>query len=159
MEASLLTTSIQFRGTVLLFIDGLDERTDHEDLLDLVHPFSTVSKVKTCVSSRPEPVFVDRLHDLPNLKLHELISRDIERFIKRTLLGDLRIMAMEHRASSHSEESGIEELVRGIERKSEGVLLWVHLVVKDLLKGISNKDDVAVLFHRLDRLPGDILVL
>lgn len=159
LEAALLTTLGRLDGPVVLFIDGLDEGTGHEELLDLLHSFNAISQLKTCVSSRPEPVFIDKLNHLPSLRLHELNSYDIQRFIQKTLLQDSRIKAMKAKPSPWFTDSDIDELASKIEWKSEGVFLWVHLVVKDLLKGISNKDGMQTLLHRLERLPGDIIEL
>lgn len=118
-----------------------------------------MNQVKVCISSRPEPLCVDRLHDLPSLKLHELNSGDILRVVQQNFLQDRRVIAIQSRQSSRVTESGIEELAQEIKIRSNGVFLWVHLVIKDLLKGVSNEDNLQKLSRRLERLPVDIMEL
>lgn len=156
LQAALFATLRQLDGPILLFIDGLDEGDDHEHFLDFLYKLNAIDKVKTCVSSRPEPVFRDKLQDMQRLKLHQINSGDIRCFVHKTLLQDPRVAAMNSSSSPMQQDRGIQKLVRSIEFKSEGVFLWVRLVVGDLLKGISNKDDIETLSRRLERLPGDI---
>lgn len=72
---------------VFIFLDGLDElgspnasvSEDPRSLLDLAKKLSTLSNVKTCVSSRPEPVFKNKLGGLCSLRLQDLTPSDMER--------------------------------------------------------------------------------
>ena len=48
------------------------------------------------------------------------------------------------------------DLVRDIDEKAQGVFLWVHLVVRELLKGFTNADTIPVLQRRLEALPSKL---
>ena len=58
---------------------------------------------------------------------------------------------MQHLASTHLKL--YEEFVKEITTKSDGVFLWVDLVVKSLLRGSQNRDDLPQLQHRLGEFP------
>lgn len=49
-----------------------------------------------------------------------------------------------------------EMLVKDIVERAAGVFLWVFLVVRELLDGLTEGDDIALLRKRLDALPEDL---
>ena len=48
------------------------------------------------------------------------------------------------------------DLIENVVSKAAGVFLWVHIVVKSLLAGMSHGDHVSDLQRRLDLLPADL---
>jgi hypothetical protein len=50
-------------------------------------------------------------------------------------------------------DSQTESLAFEIRRRAAGVFLWVHLVVWELLRGLSEEDEIDMLQTRLDMLP------
>lgn len=142
-----------------VFLDGLDESADHDDILASLSILESANKVKLCVSSRPEPVFTDALSSYQSLRLQDLNSVDIRQVIKQSFLEDARVQALTSRITTDRQRQDFEQLSYTIEYKAEGVFLWVHLVIKDLLKGITQRDDTSTLLRRLNGLPNDISAL
>jgi len=50
----------------------------------------------------------------------------------------------------------MKAFIHEIVEKADGVFLWVVLVVRSLLNGIRNRDDVLVLQQRLRRIPREL---
>jgi hypothetical protein len=137
------------------FIDGLDEYDgDYEEISDYFSSLSNLPYVKFCIASRPLIVFKDSFNGLPSLKLQYLTSNDIQRYIKDKLNGHRR---MEFWTTREPEQC--ERLVAQLIDKAEGVFLWVKLVVKSLLKGLSQRDGIPQLLKRLDAFPSDLELL
>ena len=77
---------------ICLVVDGLDEfegqggMSDQAPLLDLVQGLVQNHQIKAIVSSRPEPLFLDRLSSHPHMRLQDLNRKDIETFVQGRLL-------------------------------------------------------------------------
>ncbi|KAL8776162.1 MAG: hypothetical protein Q9213_008374 [Squamulea squamosa] len=133
------------------FIDGLDEFFGEEEvLLDVIRLFNSSPRYKICVSSRPERVFWEEFMACPQLKVQDLNHQDITR-----LSQDKLVPTLKKRFPSDTEE--IKSLSEKLIEKAEGVFLWLDLMVKDLLKGVSNRDSLEELYLRLERTPGDVV--
>jgi len=138
---------------ICLFIDGLDEYDgDHTDIICIVNILAQSPHIKLCVSSRPWTVFIDAFSGLPwKLYVQDLTQRDIRLYIKDNLEEDPRFLELKKR-----EAIGSERLVQQIIEKAQGVFLWVYLVVRSLLRGLTNSDDMSDLELRLAKLPGHL---
>ena len=134
------------------FIDGLDEFDG--DFLELGAFLRTVSSrpnAKVCISSRPLQDFEHQFGEVPKLRLQDLTIDDISLYV-RDNLGDhprFKILAAEGLGESCS-------LIEEIVSMSSGVFLWVSLVVKSLLRGLTNHDTLADLRKRLRELPDEL---
>ncbi|KAH7314305.1 hypothetical protein BKA65DRAFT_483931 [Rhexocercosporidium sp. MPI-PUGE-AT-0058] len=112
---------------------------------------NTKSSVKICVSSRPYVVFQENFEGCPMLQVQDLTLRDITQFVSDRFLGNgafKKLIAQEPLATS--------QLVDAVVSKSDGIFLWVFIVVKDLLRGIRNRDTIPGLWQRLDALPREL---
>ena len=146
---------LQRSGTqykLCLFIDGLDEYNgNHQEFVDLLSTVISRNNVKLCVASRPWPVFENAFSTGSHLMLQDLTFPDIvrftwERFHSHRGFQNLLILEAEYAG----------KLALEISRKADGVFLWVHLVTKSLLEGLTNADRVADLQRRLEELPGEL---
>ena len=135
------------------FIDGLDEYLgDPIDLVQLLNPFVKESSVKICLSSRPWNSFEEALGQDKSryLRLEEHNHKDIVQYVNDTI------------AKSHSfaqlqrEDPECGNLISEIVEKSQGVFLWVFLVVRSLVRGLSNCDTVRNLQSRLRGMPQEL---
>lgn len=136
------------------FIDGLDEYSGiHTDLVDLLDSFAKSDCIKICVSSRPWPEFREAYGAMPyRLCIHEFTRPDIHAFAHGRLTENPRFEALR-------KESSIEEadrLVDEITARAEGVFLWVYYVVRSLLRGLSNRDDIYTLRARVQQFPKEL---
>lgn len=141
---------------VCIFLDALDEcdPTDGSfNLLDLVQDWCRIPNVKICTSSRPEPIFRQRLGQGPMLRVQDLTTKDI-RFYAEAKLRD-GISA----AGVTLTDGEFKELSFLVATKADGVFLWASLALRSLQRGLSNGDSLAELSSRLDALPDDLNAL
>ncbi|KAE9379481.1 hypothetical protein N431DRAFT_451335 [Stipitochalara longipes BDJ] len=134
------------------FIDGLDEYDgNHEDIAEYFFNLSSLPYIKFCVTSRPLIVFKDAFSTSPALRLHDLTSDDIAKYVKDKLNGHKRMKLLTEKDLDSS-----NRLVQGLINKAEGVFLWVTLVVTTLLKGLGQRDGFSQLLKRLKTFPSDL---
>ncbi|EEU44552.1 uncharacterized protein NECHADRAFT_85212 [Fusarium vanettenii 77-13-4] len=133
---------------VCIFIDGLDEYNgddgDH-GLMDRVQRLIKPDKVKLCVASRPEPRLLNRLNEVPYLKLQDLTEPDMRDHIQTTFNKSVR-----NRKPSVKE---LNVLADRLLWKAEGVFLWVCLALRTVVRGIENGDSGDELAARVMQLP------
>ena len=137
------------------FIDGLDEyRGDPRDVVDVVKKLTKWSNIKLCVSSRPWPIFKQH-YDLDmaqpqRLYLQDLTREDIEKYVR----DELESNSMFVRARKG--DAKFQDLVTEIVDRAQGVFLWVFLVVRSLLHGLTNADTLDIMQERLHELPVEL---
>lgn len=138
------------RARFCFFIDGLDEYDGEPGLLvEVLENLRNWQDIKLCVSSRPWNEFVDAFGQAPTtqLALEDLTREDIKIYVQETLGANRRFKALNAR------ESRLQDLVTEIVEKARGVFLWVVLVVKSLLTGLTNADKFSILQKRLREFP------
>ncbi|KAJ3580269.1 hypothetical protein NPX13_g302 [Xylaria arbuscula] len=148
-ETGNLTTKICY------FIDGLDEfEGDHLDICQTLKQLCQSHFIKMCVSSRPWNVFEDSLGDSPSSKLymHELTRGDIRYYTESRLNEHPRWKVLQEEA----DRTPLRSLINDVVAKSNGVFLWVTLVVRLLREGLTNDDSLFDLQNRLSSLPTDL---
>jgi hypothetical protein len=136
-----------------LFIDGLDEYDgEHIDLIRIITKISSCPSIKVCASSRPWNVFVEAFGAKINqkLQLQDLTKNDIALYVKDQLREDPRFLKLTEKDNRYL------TLVNDIVAKAEGVFLWVFLVVRSILRGLTDDNDIRTLQVRVQHLPGDL---
>ena len=131
--------------------EGNDDQNDRQYLIELFRSLASSPSTKVCLSSRPLLIFEESFRDSPGLRLQDLTSGDIRRFVTDRLSNDPRM-----RQIAENEPSQRHDFEKEICRKAQGVFLWVKLVVRSLLEGLSNSDRMADLRARLELLPADL---
>ncbi|PSN71817.1 hypothetical protein BS50DRAFT_569427 [Corynespora cassiicola Philippines] len=135
------------------FIDGVDEYSgDHSEMVRLLENFSRLPNVKLCVASRPWNVFEDAFGQSPKRKfyLQDLTRQDIKHYVRSKLSKHPAWQGLSHRDEEY------KEIATEILERAQGVFLWVFLVVRSLLEGLTNGDTVSLLQERLRRIPTDL---
>ncbi|KAK3324530.1 hypothetical protein B0T19DRAFT_486683 [Cercophora scortea] len=138
------------------FIDGLDECEEemrsHADLIRLLQDLACSRNVKVCVSSRPWTEFVDEFGKNPDwlLKLEDQTRNDMYIYVSERFQGNNQYQKLSQ------ERVGYVELIEEVVDRSQGVFLWVVLVVRELLKGITYRDNLKTLRAELERIPKDL---
>ncbi|KAI1269316.1 hypothetical protein F5Y18DRAFT_374216 [Xylariaceae sp. FL1019] len=145
-----------------LFIDGLDEfegdATDHREFAEQLRTWTAdenAGRVKFCVSSRPHIEFTQTFAPSegsvgPQIHLHKLTSRDIERYSTTTLQNAKdwdRLTVL---------KSKCECIVEVIVRRAEGVFLWAYFVVRIILAEARRKGTSQDLLRTLDEIPDEM---
>jgi hypothetical protein len=135
--------------TFFFMIDELDEFDDESaELVDLVLETAKHSHVKVCTASRPWLVFSDAFENRPNLILERLTKNDIRNYHTSPFANNRHYARL-----SKLEPVRAVALIEEIANKVAGVFLWVYLVVRSLLDGLSNADRMSDLVNRLESLP------
>ncbi|KAK2676753.1 hypothetical protein RAB80_008939 [Fusarium oxysporum f. sp. vasinfectum] len=131
-----------------LFIDGLDELMDDEGVGIIIEFLDSLQKssrlIKICMSSRPEQAIRARLCRDPDLKVQDLTRLDIEQYSRATLKKETALA---------TSSIYLEDIVRDISLKAEGVFLWAVLVTRSIARGILNGDSEADIWKRLQKTP------
>jgi len=147
--------TLQGRVKLCLFIDGLDEYNgDYLDLLELFQEYTQCPDIKVCLSSRPLLVFENEMFGYPSLRLQDLTHGDICHYVKDRLYRHKYMVQL-----SKQKSGDVTDLVDEIVTKARGVFLWVKLVVKSLLRGLSDYNRISDLQRRVKHLPGDLEAL
>lgn len=139
-----------------LIIDGLDEyegnRLSHEALATRLKGWTAGGDVKLLVSSRPWPEFLHALTSAthPTIHLHALNRSDIRTYCFYRFQTDWEAQNMPEL---------YEKLVKAVVHQSQGVFLWAHLVMDNLLQGIRQRDPPEVLEAKVLEAPSDLETL
>lgn len=136
-----------------IFIDGLDEfRGDFADLISLVQVLGDSKDIKICVASRPWVQFRDVFGgSFWQLRVEDLTKEDIKNYVNDVLCADDRFTKLQESMPGQSEFFRKE-----IATRADGVFFWVYLVTRNLLRGLTNDDDVSTLIRRLNQFPTDL---
>ncbi|KAF5629190.1 hypothetical protein F25303_10229 [Fusarium sp. NRRL 25303] len=146
-----LCWAIEFSGNnFCIFLDGLDEARDFEDLpygdnknTQVIYDLLSLDNVKLCASSREANPFCQFFAGKPCLRTHQLNKHDIY-----------------HYAENRLEVSGLNSedrsrLLKTVVRKANGVFLWVVLAVNSLNQAIRS-GGANEFEERLARTPSDL---
>jgi hypothetical protein len=137
-----------------LFIDGLDEfhgnYSEQVELIDFIQSLSGLD-TKICVSSRPWNVFEDAFKSRPSLKLEDLTYPDMQHYVSSNLSANPGFTALQRLDSEYA-----ARLINNVTTKASGVFLWLVLVVKSLLEGLTDGERLPELQDRLNSLPADL---
>ncbi|KAK7908824.1 hypothetical protein PG985_016127 [Apiospora marii] len=150
-----LIVFLQRKVNICFFIDGLDEYAgDYQNIAEFLQQHIDLTGVKFCISSRPLLIFEQVFRDLPGLRLQDLTKRDIKEYINSHLYSHSYMKQLEKR---HPGEAS--RLVSEIVHKARGVFLWVKLVTRSILRGLSDYNRISDLQKRISYLPSDLEAL
>jgi hypothetical protein len=141
--------------SVCLFVDGLDEFAGSEEhrteINRLLKHLSRYEHIKVCVSSRPWLIFEDAFGHDSMLRLQDLTKEDIRLYIEDEFEKNAH-----YQYFRRTDPQSCSQLQLELVKKSQGVFLWVYLVVLSLLRGFRNRDHVRMLRERLEQIPSDL---
>ncbi|KAG4256761.1 hypothetical protein FPRO03_03771 [Fusarium proliferatum] len=146
-----LCWAIEFSGNhFCIFLDGLDEAKDFEDLpygdnknTQVIYNLLSLDNVKLCASSREENPFCQFFAGKPCLRTHQLNEHDIYNYAENRL----------EVSGLNSEDRS--RLLETVVRKANGVFLWVVLAVNSLNHAIRS-GGANEFEERLARTPSDL---
>lgn len=137
-----------------IFIDGIDElEGDHRDLCLFLRSLAS-HLVKLIISSRLLNACLETLLGFPTMRLQDLTRRDMEAFIH----GEFSNHHLMVRLKQQFPESA-PQLAADVGNKAEGVFLWVKLVVRLVIEGLEDGDDLPELQTKLTVLPSGLRTL
>jgi hypothetical protein len=151
----LLINQVTHRCKLCLFIDGLDEYDgEAAEMADLFTDLVRIDNLKVCLSSRPLVAFEYAFKSGATLRLQDLTYEDIRSYVSDNLHHNSRFQQLAVRENKQA-----LALVHEIVTKADGVFLWVVLVVRSILVGLGNHDEIEDLERRLRELPSDLSAL
>ncbi|KAK5214475.1 hypothetical protein LTR41_000668 [Exophiala xenobiotica] len=139
-----------------LFIDALDEHHGaHGNLLDMLHELLQVSqskqnRLKLCVASRPEAIFVERLRSCAGLRMQDHTESDILTYTRNRLSAEVS----QHRL--RKKDAFFKNIVEHIANSAQGVFIWVRLVMDELIEAIQQGDDYQSLIELIQEVPEEL---
>ncbi|KAK7419624.1 hypothetical protein QQX98_003215 [Neonectria punicea] len=151
------STMKQYRRPICLFLDGLDEVSPEDGVLQLLTTtaeFSTISNVKSCLSSRPEYLIDKRLGGgrYPSLRLQDLTVKDLRKYAKEYIQFPPKLKI--------EDQFGLpRHPLYVLVQKAQGVFLWLCLAIRSLNRGFEHGNDPEDLQRRFHSLPDNLAEL
>ena len=142
-------TEVQKICRICIFIDGLDETSDDPNTAISVIQTMLSADLKVCLASRRDHPYADAFDTCAKLRLQDLTERDIENYV-----WDKMKLLLENGSQYH-----VSNIVRSLVRKAQGIFLWINLVIKTLITGLTNEDSLEQLQSRIDSMPSEIEAL
>ncbi|KAK7179601.1 small s protein [Paraphaeosphaeria sporulosa] len=134
-----------------IMIDGIDEfEGDHRDMSLFLRSLGS-PRVKLIISSRPLNSCLEALEGCPTLRLQDLTRRDMAAFVQGELATHHLMIRLLRQFPDRAPLLAVE-----VVEKAAGVFLWVRLVVRLLIEGLEDGDDLDELEARLSSLPPDL---
>lgn len=137
---------------LVFFIDGLDEfQGDHAALIkELLRWTSTrPTDVKMCVSSREWPIFQESFKTFPSFRLHELTRSDVSRIVRDRLKDNATYQKL-------ANPWGLDLFESNLVDRSDGVFLWLKLILQDIEDGLLSGDRLSQLQNKVNALPNEL---
>ena len=139
-----------------LFVDALDEEDgNHRDLISILMELAHIPerpnfRLRLCLAGRPENIFKDAFAMAPGFAIQDHTLKDIRHYAEDRL---------QKSSSEILDEEGsraASRLVDTVEKKAEGVFLWVKLVVDELVEGLCEGDTLEELEALLSDIPTEL---
>ncbi|KAK4206222.1 hypothetical protein QBC37DRAFT_140890 [Rhypophila decipiens] len=148
-------SQIQGTGHLALFLDGLDEFDgQHVDLISFLKRLQHDYGVKIYVSSRPWVVFSDAFKQNPTLRMEDLTKPDIDRYIVGRFKQSIAMQELQA-----LDPKSVLGLMEAIADRSDGVFLWVAIVVEQILIRAMETPDMDDIWSVYNSLPADLEAL
>ena len=150
------------RRRFCFFIDGLDEfqgaSNGHRDLIKTLRDLDGSIDIKLCLSSRPWMVFEDEFGEeaMWYLKLQNLTKDDMRQVVSDKFRAHPHFIKLQKSKTPDPEIKQYHEVMAQVVNRSQGVFLWVHLVLRNLLDGLTFGDSMQTLQARLEAFPEDL---
>lgn len=101
----------------------MSTRGDYDDAVEYFSEIANYEFVKLCLSSRPWPVFREKLQDQPQLRLQDLTFEDIKHYVQDKLKSNSRMLSLERR-----EPRNATQLIQRLVDKASGVFFGFRLL-------------------------------
>ena len=147
-----LSEQNQLSVKICIFVDGLDEYGgDYRDILALFQRAGASPNIKLCLSSRPWNVFQNAFGESDDhMILQKYTQNDMREYVSDILSQDSQYKRLAER------DRRAQDLQKQITEKANGVFLWVYLVVRSLLSGLTDDNTITELQQRICDIPEDL---
>ncbi|KAG6990947.1 hypothetical protein G7Y79_00060g092510 [Physcia stellaris] len=158
-----IATQRKVRLNICLFIDALDEHSEHYDrshwrLIEILQAFVAKSdgrfvKIMLCLSSRPENVFKDVFRKSPSFQVHLQTNFDIQIYVHSRI--NTYLASRDDLSSNPEVITSLTATCEEIARRAQGVFLWVALVTTDMIEALIDGESPEDLQQTLSSIQGD----
>ncbi len=103
-------------------------------------------KLKLCLASRPEPVFIHRLQQHPGLVIHDHTWDEIDIYITERFRKQLS------RQPRSIKSASIKKIKDTLLKSAEGVFIWVRCAMDELIKAFpdgGNDEELEIISQEL----------
>ncbi|KAL7957217.1 hypothetical protein V8C34DRAFT_325473 [Trichoderma compactum] len=145
LESILHSSSIYCKRSVLFLINGLDEATEIERILQFLDYLIDLRSVKICISCRSEDIFLEKFSKYDGFTLNELTRDDM-----------LQLVFAGIPESERYPSDFLQDLRSLLVEKAEGVYLWLVLALESVKRGLRNNDEQYEIYLRLSKLPSEL---
>ncbi|KAE8823942.1 hypothetical protein PTNB85_08500 [Pyrenophora teres f. teres] len=150
LETLLRDEGVQTNYRFCFFVDALDEYEDtifrdYRYMVEHLHSWVDISKnaLKICVSSREYNVFENMFAANQRIRMQDFTRNDMQRYVNDRLEDILDI-------------GNRKDITRKIVERSDGIFLWLVLVVKALRESVEDGHDIVRFEKELDILPTEM---
>ncbi|KAF3057002.1 hypothetical protein CFAM422_012486 [Trichoderma lentiforme] len=145
LESVFHSSLIHCKRPVLFLIDGLDEATEIEKILQFLDFLIGLRRVKICLSCRSEDIFLEKFSKYDGFKLNELTRDDM-----------LQLVSAAIPESQRYPSDFLQDLRSLLVQKADGVYLWLILALESVKRGFRNNDEQYEIYLRLSKLPSEL---
>jgi hypothetical protein len=141
---------------ICLFVDALDEHDgNHKEYLSILRRLTESTKnpffrLRLCLASRPENIFKHEFQDYPGFSIHKRTVKDIRLYVEGITQPIMGGKLTEEGARE------LQSLTQIIIKMSQGVFLWVRLVMDELIEGLCEGDSIEELGDLLSTIPTEL---
>lgn len=142
---------------VCFLIDAIDEHDgNHARMCRFLHDIcslpSATSVFKVCAASRPENDLRDLFWTSSTISIHDWTRGDMQRFVSQKLSQHPRWKTL---VVGHDTATAAR-IENDIVSRAKGVFLWVRLIIKELLGGLTNGYALLELEMQMNEFPDDL---
>lgn len=134
---------------MLLLVDGLDESEGNLSfLVEGLRRICTSTNMRICIASRPEPLIVAIMHDIPRTFVHKHNSSGIANYLQ------LAFERFERCFKGYSIE--VSDVAAQLLDRAQGVFLWVVFAANTLLNCIVSGCSSTEAWSEVDLMPVEL---
>ena len=139
---------------ILLLVDGLDEFCgDFSKAISLLTSLtrSADPKVKLCIASRPNLEIEQNLVDCDTFQMQRFNGPGVRKYIASSKLRTIR-----QATTRQADHVHLDQLEESLNRRAQGIYLWVRCVLEDLYPKYCNGCSHRELLQALEQIPKDL---
>ncbi|KKP01550.1 hypothetical protein THAR02_06335 [Trichoderma harzianum] len=131
LQSIFLSILLQCKQSIFFLIDGLDEATETEEILQFLDSFIGLQNIKICMSSRSEDIFLEKFSKYDGFKLHELTKDDM-----------LQFASVEIPDTDRYPSDFLQKLRRLLVQKAEGLPSRLEELYADMWSRLGDDEDI-----------------
>ena len=139
-----------------LFVDAMDEQEgNHRDLVMILKDFAQGSRnskfhLRLCLAGRPENIFKGAFGRLPGFAIQDFTAGDIRHYAEDRIRQEYYAVLDDQRSDDTL------QLVNEVERRADGVFLWVRLVINETIAGLEDGESFKDMLAALSEIPTEL---